>query len=103
MASKQHQLGYQQRNELITHVLSGYKNDEKLLIKKKEWEDIVMEQRVVQWLYDMMRDRLDVYGYFENPEEIETILKMLIKKAERMEMFEKANILNHWRLKLIKA
>jgi hypothetical protein len=36
LSSEQIKLGYQQRNELISHVYSGYKNDEKLIAKKKK-------------------------------------------------------------------
>jgi hypothetical protein len=37
LSSEKIKLGYQQRNELIYHVYSGYNNDEKLLAKKKKW------------------------------------------------------------------
>lgn len=100
---KQHQLGYQQRNELISHVNSGYNNDEKLQVKKKEWEAIGLEQRIVKWVYELMRSKRSLYGYFENPEEIIFKLQSLIKQSEEKELFEIANILNNWRLKLVKA
>ncbi|NND23211.1 MAG: hypothetical protein HKN86_00815 [Acidimicrobiia bacterium] len=101
LTSEQHKLGYQQRNELISHVNSGYKNDEKLLAKKKEWEAVGQEQRVVKWIYELMRDKRDLYGYFENPEEITLELQIIIKQSEEKELFEIAEILNDWRLKMI--
>jgi hypothetical protein len=103
LTSEQSKLGYQQRNELISHVYSGYNNDEKLLAKKKEWEAVGLEQRTVKWIYELMRERRDLYGYFENPQEITSELQSLIKQSEEKELFEIANILNRWRLKLIKA
>lgn len=102
LSSEQIKLGYQQRNELISHVYSGYKNDAKLLAKKKDWEDTGQEQRVVKWIYELMRDKRDLYGYFENPEEITLELQSLIKQSEDKELFEIANVLNIWRLKMMK-
>ncbi|GAA4954778.1 hypothetical protein GCM10023314_30570 [Algibacter agarivorans] len=103
LTSEQHKLGYQQRNELISHVNSGYSNDEKLLQKKKEWEAVGIEHRTTKWIYDLMRGKRDLYGYFENPDEIVTELQNLIKQSEKKELFEIASILNHWRLKMIKG
>jgi hypothetical protein len=101
LSSEQIKLGYQQRNELISHVYSGYKNDEKLLAKKKEWEAVGQEQRVVKWIYELMRDKRDLYGYFENPEEITLELQTLIKQSEEKELYEIAKVLNYWLLKMI--
>ena len=101
LTSEQHKLGYQQRNELISHVNSGYKNDEKLIAKKKEWEAVGQEQRVVQWIYDLMQGKRDLYGYYENPEEITSELRILIKQSEEKELFEIAKVLNYWRLKML--
>lgn len=100
LSSEQIKLGYQQRNELITHVNSGYNNDEKLQAKKEEWEAVGLEQRTVKWIYDLMRSKRDLYGYFENPGEIVSELQNLIKQSEEKELFEIAGILNYWRLQL---
>lgn len=96
-------LGYQQRNELIDHVYSGYNNDKKLLSKKTEWKNAVQEHKVSKWVFDLLRDKRDLYGYFEKPEEILEELKLLIKQSEEKELYEIANILNYWRLKLVKT
>lgn len=103
LTSEQHKLGYQQRNELISHVYSGYENDEKLQAKKEEWESVGLEQRTVKWIYELMRSKRDLYGYFENTEEILEELKNLIKQSEEKELFEIANILNKWRLKMVES
>ena len=100
LTSEQIKLGYQQRDELISHVLSGYKNDEKLLSKKQAWENVGLEQRVVKWIYDLMRDKQDLYGYFDHPEDITKELKNLIKLSEENEHYEIAEILNRWYSKL---
>ncbi|AXT20991.1 hypothetical protein D7030_00160 [Flavobacteriaceae bacterium AU392] len=99
--SKQIKLGYQQRNELISHVLSGYKNDERLLAKKLEWEGTGRELRVVKWVYELMRSKRDLYGYFQNPKEITMKLESLIKLSEEKELYEISKLLNHWYSKLI--
>ncbi|WJJ96353.1 hypothetical protein [Algibacter luteus] len=101
LTSEQHKLGYQQRNELISHVLGGYNHDEQLQAQKKGWEATGQEQRVVKWIYELMREKRDLYGYFEKPEEIHLELQNLIKQSEDKELFEIANILNYWRLKII--
>ncbi|OBQ56516.1 hypothetical protein JJL45_13155 [Tamlana sp. s12] len=101
LEAKQVKLGYQQRNELISHVYSGYNNDEKLLSKKCEWESVGLEQRTVNWIYNLMRSKRDLYGDFEKPEEILAELKNLIKLSEEKELFEIASILNYWRLQLV--
>ncbi|WP_445956662.1 hypothetical protein [Yeosuana sp.] len=103
LTSEQIKLGYQQRNELIFHVYSGYNNDEKLQAKMEEWESVGLEQRTVKWIYELMRGKRDLFGYFENPEEILAELLNLIKQSEEKELFEIANILNHWRLKMIET
>ncbi len=103
LMSEQHSLGYQQRNELISHVLSGYNNDENLLAKKKEWDTVGLEVRIITWIYKLMKSNKDLNGYFENPEEIIAKLQNLIKQSERKELFEIAGILNYWTLKIIKA
>lgn len=100
LTSKEIKRGYQQRNELISHVYTGYNNDEKLLAKKKEWETVGLEQRTVNWIYELMRRKRDLYGYFENPQEITSELQSLIKQSEEKELFEIAGILNHWILKM---
>ena len=69
----------------------------------KEWESVGLEQRTVKWLYELMRGKRDLFGYFENPEEILAELLNLIKQSEEKELFEIANILNHWRLKMIET
>lgn len=103
LESEQIKLGYLQRNELISHVYSKYNNDEKLKAKNSEWEAVGLEQRVVKWVYELMRSKRSLYGYFENPEEIIFELQSLIKQSEEKELFEIANILNYWRLKLVKV
>lgn len=97
---EQIKLGYQHRDELISHVLSGYKKDTKLLSKKKGWVNVGLEQRVVKWIYDLMRDKRDLYGYFDQPEDIIKELKNLIKLSEEKEYYEIAEILSRWYSKL---
>ena len=62
-----------------------------------------LEQRAVKWIHQLMKSKLSLYGYFDNPEEIINELQSLIKQSEENEFFEIANTLNYWRLKLIKT
>lgn len=100
---EQYRLGYQQRNELVTHVYSGYNNDEKLLAKKNEWESVGLELRVIKWVYELMKKERNLAGYFENPHEITSELQNLIKQSEEKELFEIAGVLNYWRLNMVKV
>jgi hypothetical protein len=45
-----------------------------------------------------MRDKRDLYGYFENLEDITTELENLIKQSGEKELFEISKVLNYWRL-----
>ncbi len=100
---EEYKLGYQQRNALVTHVYSGYNNDENLLAKQKEKEAVGLELRVIKWVYELMKRQRDLYGYFESPQEFTSELQSLIKQSEENELYEIAEILNHWRLKLIET
>ncbi|MCB0463366.1 MAG: hypothetical protein KDC81_11740 [Flavobacteriaceae bacterium] len=93
-------LGYQQRNELVSHVYSDYNNDEKLLNKKSEWERAVQEHKVTKWIFDLFRDKRDLYGYFENPDDIIKEIRSLIEQSEEKELYEIAGILKLWYDKL---
>lgn len=101
LSSEQIQLGYQQRNEFISHIYSGFNNDEQLLNKKSKWEAVCLELKVVSWLFEILRKKRDLFGYFEYPEEMMSIVQVLIKQSEEKEHFEIAQILHEWRLKMI--
>jgi hypothetical protein len=98
---EEYKLGYQQRNALVTHVYSGYNNDENLLAKQKEKEAVGLELRVIKWIYELMKKERDLYGYFEKPDKFTSELQNLIKQSEEKELFEIANILYKWRLKMV--
>ena len=100
---EEYKLGYQQRNALVTHVYSGYNNDENLLAKQKEKGAVGLELRVIKWIYELMKRQRDLYGYFDKPDKFTSELQNLIKQSEEKELYEIADILNHWRLKLIET
>ncbi|SFZ83999.1 hypothetical protein [Tenacibaculum maritimum] len=100
-SSKTNATGWQQRNELISHVYSGYNNHEALNSKRKEHQKHIQRGNVMQWLYKKLQENRDLYGYFENPEEFIKTLNNLIEESVTKELYEIAEELNKWRKKLI--
>jgi hypothetical protein len=96
-------LGYQQRNELIEHVYSGYNNDNKLLSKKTKWENTIQEHKITKWIFELLRSKKDLYGYFKNPDKVVFEITSLIEESEKKELYEIAEILNCWYIKLTKT
>ncbi|QNM84516.1 hypothetical protein H9W90_09940 [Polaribacter pectinis] len=100
--SETNKLGWQQRNELITHVNSEYDNHNNLNSKRNEWDDSVKKGNVLKWVYDLFKERRDLYGYFENYKEIELNLENLKTEAIQKEKYKIANYINEWIIELPK-
>lgn len=98
--SKINALGWKKRNALISHVYSGYNKHEELIDKINEHEKYIQKGNVMQWIYDDLRKRRDLYGYFEDPEGLVAVLDTLIEQAVTRESYEIAEELNYWRKKL---
>jgi len=98
--SETNKLGWQQRNELITHVNSEYNNHDELNSKRNDWNDSVKKGNVLKWVYDLFIERRDLYGYFENYEEIKTNLNNLKAEAIDKEKYKIANYINEWLVQL---
>lgn len=94
--SEQVRLGWKQRNALISHVNSGFSKHNDLNAARNMWNAISLKYRVLNWLYEAMRKRRDLYGYFVNDkllcEEIRSIWEYSIEREE----FEIASILKKW-------
>lgn len=99
--SKTNATGWQQRNELISHVYSGYTNDEALNNKREEHQKYIQRGNIIKWIYDRLQEQRDLYGYFEDPKSIVEMLNQLIEEAVTKELYEIAEELNNWRKKLI--
>lgn len=99
--SKTNATGWQQRNQLVSHVYSGYNNHEALNSKRKEHQKYIQRGNIMQWLYKKLLEKRDLYGYFENPEGFIKILNNLIEESVTKELYEIAEELNNWRKKLI--
>lgn len=93
--------GWQKRNELITHVYSGYDNHQALNSKREEHKKLIQKSNVMQWLYKKLQEKRDIYGYFENPKEFIKTLNSLIEESVAKELYEIAEELNKWKKKLI--
>jgi hypothetical protein len=64
--SKVSEMGWKQRNELVTHVYSNYNNHENLNKAKTLWENTLAKKNAMKWIYDLMVKHRDLYGYFED-------------------------------------
>lgn len=98
--SEMHRLGYKQRDELYKHVNSGYNNHEGLNKARMEFEQNGVQNRVRKWVYDLFIQHRDIFGYFENYEEIINQMDILIDRAIETEMYDIAQYLSNWRNKL---
>lgn len=99
-SSETFRLGWQQRNELISHIYSEYNNHDKLNSKKNEWDTSVMKGNILKKIYDIFIEHRDLYGYFENYKKIFVDLTNLKEKAIEKEEYEIASVLNKWIIKL---
>ena len=97
--SKINGLGWQQRNELISHVYSNYNNHDKLNSKREAWNSSQIKGNVLKYIYETFIKHRDLYGYFENPGEIGFDLKNLKRLAIQKEEYEIAGYLNEWLLR----
>ena len=95
--SQMTKLGYAQRAELYKHVTSNYNNHENLNKARNEWEQNGVRRKAMEWIYDLFVERRDLYGYFENYEEIKNEIDILIARSIEKEMFEISEYLNEWR------
>ena len=98
--SKTYATGWQQRNELISHVYSGYNNHEKQNTKREEHQKYIQRGNVMQWIYKKLQVQRDLYGYFNDPQSILNMLNNLIEESVEKELYEIAEELNNWRKKL---
>jgi len=93
-------LGWKQRNELVTHVYSGYNNHEKLNAAKTLWEKTHTQMNVLKWLCDLFIKHRDLYGYFTDYKGLIEEMEGIIDQAIIMERYEIADTLTMWRNKL---
>jgi hypothetical protein len=89
--------GWKQRNALVAHVYSNYNEHEKLCQKKKEWEDLGFQHRVLMGLAKLLKKHIDLYGYFPNYSDMLDDFDELVETSIKMEKFEIATILKKWR------
>lgn len=101
LGSKTRRLGWIQRNALISHVYSEYREHDRLNSARKEWEEVSWEYNVHLRIYELMRDYRDIYGdfpeYIQMFKEIDRILELAGKRDE----FEVAQILLKWKKKIL--
>lgn len=91
-----YRLGWEQRNELISHVYSDYSNDLSLNEARDKWRKSLNEVKILDWIYLVFRNERDEYGYFNNPSLIDEQIQTALHKAEKMENYEAAIVLKTW-------
>lgn len=84
--------GYSQRNAVISHVYSDYKQQEKVIVKKEKWEQITFKCNLLKDLLDLLLPYRDLYGLYDIIGMKETIEHQL-KLAEEKDEFEIAQII----------
>lgn len=94
------QLGWKQRNVLISHVYSDYQKHDQLTAARIEWEDVTLEYNVHRRLYKLMQEYRDLYGYFPEYVELYDQIEEIIELAVRQDEFEIAGFLLNWKQKL---
>ncbi len=100
LESKVNTLGWKQRNALISHVCSNYSEHEKLNEAKTKWENMHVTLNVHKWLYDLMVKHRDLFGYFEDHEEMLAEIDSIILAGTKTERYEIVGILTKWRKEL---
>ena len=100
LSARTNQLGWKQRNVLISHVYSNYQKHHQLEFARKEWEEVSWNYNVHLKLYELMREYRDIYGYFPEYVEMFNQIDGIIDLAGKQDEFEIAKILVNWRKKL---
>ena len=94
-------LGWQHRNELITHFYSNYGNHVKLNAKKDEITKEDEKGEVLRWLNKLFSQKRNSFGYFRNYEEIFYRIKDFKELAIYREKYEIVYELTIWENKLL--
>ncbi len=94
------QLGWKQRNVLISHVYSDYQKHDQLTAARIEWEEVSWEYNVHRRLYNLMQEYRDLYGYFPEYVELYDQIEKIIELAGKQNEFEIAKILVKWKHKM---
>lgn len=100
LGSKTRQLGWKQRNALVSHVYSGYQKHEQLSPARKEWEEVSREYNIHSRLFNLMCEYRDLYGYFPEYVEMYVQIKGILNLAVEQEEYEVAEFLKKWKQKL---
>jgi hypothetical protein len=88
--------GYKHRNELIAHINSDNNNHEKLNESKTKWDNNVIKQNLLVFIHTLFTNERDLYGYFENYNNIIEELQNLINTAIIKEEYLIAEELQNW-------
>ena len=100
LGSRTLQLGWKQRNALISHVYSDYQKHDQLTAARIEWEEVSWEYNVHRRLYKFMQEYRDLYGYFPEYVELYDQIDGIIELAGKQDEFEIAKILVKWKQKM---
>ena len=59
-----------------------------------------VKNKVNKWVYDLFVEHRDLYGYFENYQNIIKEIDILLNRSVETEMYDIAQLLSNWRIKL---
>ena len=92
--------GWAQRNSVISHVYSGYREHEKVLEQKNKWERVTLECNVVKGLLQILLPHRNIYGFYDI-QRMKKELTELLQLAEKKDEFELADSINVYRIRFI--
>lgn len=99
LQKSQRAAGWAQRNSIISHVYSDYKQQENVLEKKLKWESITFKCNVLQGILNLLLPHRDIYGYY-NVDDMKKELEELLKLAEEKDEFEIAQCICDYKNKI---
>ncbi len=94
--------GWAQRNSVISHVYSDYREQENVLKKRNKWERITFQTNVLKGVLKLLLPHRDIYGFYDVPG-MERELKELLELAEKKDEFEIAELVNEYRLNFLRV
>lgn len=93
--------GWSQRNAVVDHVHSDYQKQEKVLEKKRTWENLNLQCNVLPGILKVLLPHRDLYGFFDISK-MNKEFKELLEAAEEREEYELAQLVHEYIAQFIK-
>lgn len=102
LQKSQRAAGWMQRNAAISHVYSDYRQQEKVLEKRKKWESITFHCNALKGILVLLLPHRDIYGFYDISG-MKKELKELLKLAEKKDEFEIAELINQYKFRFFEV